>query len=146
MAYTKQTWATGDTVTATKLNHMEDGIADGGGSTASIFAHVTGLGSSVDFGTFWYVEEQNGAWQRVIETDSFYIPTNGWTYSFQAPLPPEDTGLKLVLVDYNGVWSNFDFTTISGGISDTTMSVYVGSSEYTAREITGNGYMEIASI
>lgn len=29
MAYTKQTWATGDTVTAAKLNHMEDGIADG---------------------------------------------------------------------------------------------------------------------
>lgn len=31
MAYTKQTWATGDTVTASKLNHMEDGIAGGGG-------------------------------------------------------------------------------------------------------------------
>lgn len=30
MAYTKQTWATGDVVTANKLNHMEDGIAEGG--------------------------------------------------------------------------------------------------------------------
>ena len=28
MAYTKQTWQTGDTVTADKLNHMEDGIAE----------------------------------------------------------------------------------------------------------------------
>lgn len=27
MSYTKQTWATGDTITAAKLNHMEDGIA-----------------------------------------------------------------------------------------------------------------------
>ena len=26
MSYTKQTWATGDTITAEKLNHMEDGI------------------------------------------------------------------------------------------------------------------------
>ena len=26
MAYSKQTWATGDTITAEKLNHMEDGI------------------------------------------------------------------------------------------------------------------------
>lgn len=26
MSYTKQTWATGDTITAQKLNHMEDGI------------------------------------------------------------------------------------------------------------------------
>ena len=33
MSYNKQTWATGDTVTAAKLNHMEDGIAaaSGGG-------------------------------------------------------------------------------------------------------------------
>ena len=28
MAYTKQTWATGDTITAEKLNHMESGIED----------------------------------------------------------------------------------------------------------------------
>ena len=31
MSYTTQTWATGDTVTASKLNHMEDGIAGAGG-------------------------------------------------------------------------------------------------------------------
>lgn len=36
MSYTKQTWATGDTVTATKLNHMEDGIAGAGGYDAVI--------------------------------------------------------------------------------------------------------------
>lgn len=30
MAYEKQTWACGDTITAEKLNHMEDGIAQGG--------------------------------------------------------------------------------------------------------------------
>lgn len=27
MAYEKQTWVTGDTITASKLNHMEDGIS-----------------------------------------------------------------------------------------------------------------------
>ena len=31
MSYSKQTWATGDTVTAEKLNHMEDGIEGAGG-------------------------------------------------------------------------------------------------------------------
>ena len=30
MSYTKNTWATGDTITATKLNNMEDGIANAG--------------------------------------------------------------------------------------------------------------------
>lgn len=34
MSYEKQTWATGDTITAEKLNHMEDGIADGGGGSS----------------------------------------------------------------------------------------------------------------
>ena len=29
MAYEKQTWTTGDTITANKLNYMEDGIASG---------------------------------------------------------------------------------------------------------------------
>ena len=33
MSYDKQTWATGDTITANKLNHMEDGIAAGGGAS-----------------------------------------------------------------------------------------------------------------
>ena len=31
MAYEKQTWTTGEVITETKLNHMEDGIAGGGG-------------------------------------------------------------------------------------------------------------------
>ena len=31
MAYTKQTWVTGETITADKLNHIEDGIASIGG-------------------------------------------------------------------------------------------------------------------
>lgn len=29
--YTKQTWASGDTITAAKLNHIEDGIENAGG-------------------------------------------------------------------------------------------------------------------
>ena len=34
MSYTKQIWATGDTVTAAKLNHMEVGIAEAGGGSS----------------------------------------------------------------------------------------------------------------
>ena len=33
MAYEKQTWTCGDTITADKLNHIEDGIANGWGDT-----------------------------------------------------------------------------------------------------------------
>lgn len=31
MAYEKQTWSCGETITADKLNHMEDGIMESGG-------------------------------------------------------------------------------------------------------------------
>lgn len=31
MAYVKQTWETGQTITADKLNHIEDGVANSGG-------------------------------------------------------------------------------------------------------------------
>lgn len=31
MAYTKNSWKSGDVVTSSKLNHMEDGIANAGG-------------------------------------------------------------------------------------------------------------------
>lgn len=30
MSYEKNTWKTGDVITSTKLNHMEDGIANTG--------------------------------------------------------------------------------------------------------------------
>lgn len=33
MAYEKQTWVTGEVITKEKLNHMEDGIANGGGGS-----------------------------------------------------------------------------------------------------------------
>lgn len=36
MAYEKQTWTTGEVITADKLNHMEDGISGSGGSNALI--------------------------------------------------------------------------------------------------------------
>lgn len=36
MPYSKQTWQTGDVVTSAKLNHMEDGIAGGGGYKVTV--------------------------------------------------------------------------------------------------------------
>ena len=37
MAYTKQTWNNGDIITADKLNHIEDGIAEGGSGGGGVF-------------------------------------------------------------------------------------------------------------
>lgn len=43
MAYEKQTWVCGETITADKLNHIEDGIADccGGGGGDLLVVNIT---------------------------------------------------------------------------------------------------------
>lgn len=44
MAYEKQEWNCGDTITAEKMNHIEDGIANasqGGGGGGKVYAHTT---------------------------------------------------------------------------------------------------------
>lgn len=43
MAYEKQTWHNGDTITEQKLNHMEDGIANAGGG--GVFTIIANMGS-----------------------------------------------------------------------------------------------------
>lgn len=42
MAYVKQTWQTGDTVTSAKLNHIEDGIAAADGAALVVGSTVVG--------------------------------------------------------------------------------------------------------
>lgn len=39
MSYEKQTWQSGDVITAAKMNHIEDGIA-GGGSGGTFFINI----------------------------------------------------------------------------------------------------------
>jgi hypothetical protein len=40
MSYDKQNWQTGDVITANKLNHIEDGIANGGGGDVFVVHSV----------------------------------------------------------------------------------------------------------
>lgn len=51
MAYSKTTWVTGDTVTATKLNHAEDGIATAQSTADGAAASVAVLGAAGAIGT-----------------------------------------------------------------------------------------------
>lgn len=57
MSYEKQAWATGDVISAAKLNHMEDGIANGGGLFDSMIV------GHVEFTPEY--NEQAGGWQWV---------------------------------------------------------------------------------
>lgn len=89
MAYEKQNWNTGETITADKLNHMEDGIASGGVMV------VQTTGELVEGA--YHITMQN-TWQEIYdalisgknvfvniplgETDQYFIITAYFEYGF----------------------------------------------------------------
>lgn len=80
MAYTKQNWECGDLITAEKMNHIEDGIAEGGGG-GKIFQIV---GQGTCGGITYY--EFDFTYQDALEAVADGIPcwshlTNGGGYA-----------------------------------------------------------------
>ena len=73
MAYEKQTWTTGEVITQEKLNHMEDGIAEGGGV---VVVNVTTTAS--EGGTVTTLDK---TWQEiydaVMSTGAVFMGNNG---------------------------------------------------------------------
>lgn len=61
MSYEKQAWQTGEVITANKLNHMEDGIANGG-------VLVVGV---TDDGTTATMDK---TWQQIYDADLAVCP------------------------------------------------------------------------
>ena len=73
MSYTKQTWQNGDIITAEKLNHMEDGISEGGGG--ALVVHIDEETGALDktwaeinaaAPMVWLYDEYQAAWMSLI--------------------------------------------------------------------------------
>ena len=52
MSYTPTTWTTGDTITATKLNKIEQGIANAGGGGVDCIIYTDSNGNPAVYGNF----------------------------------------------------------------------------------------------
>lgn len=143
MAYEKHEWVNNETITASKLNNIEDGIeeaAQSGGGGALIVAIRTNASgynsSSHQFGRIVYAIKVNGAWV-LMSGDENVIYIAG----FDAPVPEyrrlqisEDVGAFLIP-------DQADRITTTGGISDTPESLYYdyGSLEINCYQIAGSG-------
>lgn len=86
MSYTKNTWATGDTITAAKLNNIEDGIANAGGydlvfvTTETSLSFVTTSNTSLESGTF------ANAYAKALAGDKLSIRFHGYSYVSSAEI------------------------------------------------------------
>lgn len=144
MSYTPTTWNTGDTITASALNKMEQGIADGGGGGAAcIRLSATGMGAGTkNYCAFVYAYRDNNTWVVCNDDDM----GAGWItiVGYETPnakvvcVPlPSDNDVGLFLLDYIA-----DDKSITGDISSTATTLYWGygsSIPEPAYRITGNG-------
>ena len=148
MAYTPTTWNTGDDVTATKLNKIENGIANAGGGSPCAHVTTAGYGNYTTIGYFIVgkYDSANNRYHRVFASvSSSYGPqydilvvksgmSDEYLYpsTYSANLP---NGLVLLWIEYNTTGATY---TYSGDISQTLYSYYSDSGANGCRIVTGN--------
>lgn len=147
MSYTPHTWVDNETITAAKLNNIEDGVQEaaqsGGGGEIFVTMRFSGFVGSHSAGFVSYAVDNDGYESAEVNMDSYYV-FNNRTLVFSKSLPPEDSGVILVWIDDSGIMED-DYVTFSGGISSTPITVYVGSGEYQGYLITDNCTISIVN-
>lgn len=129
MPYVEHTWTNGETITAAKMNNIEEGIAEaaqsgGGGGTACIrLSASAGFSSSSKmFCYFVYAYQENGNW--VVSNDGSLAWVNVIGYAqpddrlVVLPLPSDDS-VGLFLLD-----SMEADNIVTGDISTTPTTLY----------------------
>lgn len=158
MSYTPTSWTTGDTITASALNKIEQGIANagsgGGGSFASLTVHMQGFYEETEtyqgyLGAIGYFIDNNGTYtlmESLTTADINCSPDENAGESYQVaeyefPLFPAETGIKVV---WFYVPLGVPGVTIvpSGSMSTTSITVEAWGDECTGYELTGVGHIE----
>lgn len=146
MSYTKHTWTDNETITAAKLNNIEDGIEEaaqsGGGGNAILILNTHYLGTATNqIGALVYLFQDDGDW---VCYDDFCYNNNGIIFTGNAtnvvaslPLLPDDTGIKVAWVTAQGYLTSPMDATFDGDIDSTPTTCYVLGTAQDAYFITG---------
>lgn len=131
MAYTPTTWTTGDSVTASALNKIENGIANAGGGCVFYEVTSTNCPSSPEIlGQFVYLHKvgNNYTIANTLSSyrDSIQMIGNGTLCGFTYSVVPKLDGYYLAFSTSSGV----TVTSTSGGISSTPVQVVEAPSAY----------------
>ena len=149
MSYTPTNWTTGDTITAAKLNKMEQGIANaGGGEFAVVELSATGFNSAThDFGYIVYAYRKNNTWVTANDVEGNWTRIWGFSQPFDHIIPPQNTFVSADLCPFL-VSVIADEINTTGGISDTPENLYLSYGSLVAGDcyrISGSGSIEFVA-
>ena len=153
MSYTPHEWSTGETITAAKLNALENGVGSAGSvATVCVNWNDGGLSGSV----LCYV-----GYAKAIPGEDFYsiesplyehfctAPNIARDY-IAVPLPPSGDDFKAYIF-FDDSYHSFALFDVEGNISDTQIeaAVKIGSSEWASAayfgfEVTGDGTIAVS--
>ena len=153
MSYTPHEWTTGETITAAKLNALENGAASGGSvATVCVNWNDGGMGGSV-LCYIGYAKPVPGEDFYSIESPIYEryctAPYTARDY-FTVALPPSGDDFKAYIFFGNDYHSMALFD-VEGGISDTEIEAYkkMGGSQWESSvfygfEVTGDGTINVS--
>ena len=147
MSYTPTEWKNGDTITATAMNKIENGIAGAGNNvivqlSATGYSTVTACYGYIVYGIY---DAQNSRW--VLEQDEVNFWTGIFGFGNHAPkfIPPfltviPNDNIGLFFIADNGVSS----VSVTGNIASESALYYnYGSLVTDAYRITGDGSISV---
>ena len=128
MAYTPNVWKCGDIVTADKLNHMEEGIANAGGSGDVGYSCTE---ESVTLTDESVITTQQGnysagrlSYSGSITADTISVTFNGVEYTCQRMANDGDYGASYNSDTQSFNWSEYPFNLYDGAVSTENAGTY----------------------
>lgn len=120
MAYTPTTWTTGDTITASAMNKLENGVANAGGYDLIITYYFTDSTCTVTSGNILDCEDKLDNHEVVnavciLKGSWSYIPSTANTSSEDSYLP---------LVSFIGPYTKMRFSKVACGPDSLTALIY----------------------
>lgn len=150
MSYTPTTWTTGDTITATKLNKIENGIASAGSvATVCVNFNDGGIGGSV-VALVGYARYTNNRYSIESPFISYYESVPRARMYIPVPLPPAGDDF-MAFIFFNFYIDNMAEYTVSGNILSSKIEAFQRASDSTwlsetfyGFEVTGDGQIDVA--
>ena len=134
MAYIEHEWTNGETITAAKLNNIEEGIAEaaqtGGGSVASVRVTFSGFeGSSISFASCYGEYIPSREMYSMVSPANEIIPSYYQQVCF-VPMCISDETYKAIIAFDEFMFEGATFE-VSGNIAQPAVTVQVPSSPTT---------------